>query len=176
MEKALGGAKIDVLVHSLANGPEVAKPLLETSRNGYLAAVSASSYSYVSMLQRFGPLMNKGKSFFCCFCFPFFFRVEGGFDGEKKHSLTLFSSSSSSSFSKTTGGAAISLTYLASEKIIPGYGAFAFLFRSVFFFFFCFVREEEEKELTPPTLFLFLFSKTQTPKQRRRHVLGQGRP
>jgi enoyl-[acyl-carrier-protein] reductase (NADH) len=53
-----------VLVHSLANGPEVAKPLLETSRNGYLAAVSASSYSYVSMLQRFGPLMNKGEDLF----------------------------------------------------------------------------------------------------------------
>ena len=42
---------IDILVHSLANGPEVAKPLLETSRSGYLAAMSASSYSYVSMLQ-----------------------------------------------------------------------------------------------------------------------------
>ncbi|CAL5227872.1 g10912 [Coccomyxa viridis] len=71
--------KIDILVHSLANGPEVTKPLLETSRKGYLAALSASAYSYVSMLQRFGPIMNPG-------------------------------------------GAAISLTYLASEKIIPGYG------------------------------------------------------
>lgn len=70
---------IDVLVHSLANGPEVVKPLLETSRKGYLAAMSASSYSYVSMLQRFGPLMNPG-------------------------------------------GAAISLTYIASERVIPGYG------------------------------------------------------
>jgi enoyl-[acyl-carrier protein] reductase I len=67
LEKALGGKKIDVLVHSLANGPEVAKPLLETSRNGYLAAVSASSYSYVSMLQRFGPLMNKGTLFLSLF-------------------------------------------------------------------------------------------------------------
>lgn len=28
---------IDILVHSLANGPEVQKPLLETSRKGYLA-------------------------------------------------------------------------------------------------------------------------------------------
>ncbi|KAL3136928.1 hypothetical protein ABBQ32_006534 [Trebouxia sp. C0010 RCD-2024] len=71
--------KIDIMVHSLANGPEVTKPLLETSRRGYLAALSASSYSYVSMLQRFGPLMNPG-------------------------------------------GAAISLTYIASERIIPGYG------------------------------------------------------
>ena len=71
--------KIDVLVHSLANGPEVVKPLLETSRKGYLAAMSASSYSLVSMLQRFGPIMNPG-------------------------------------------GAVISLTYLASEAVIPGYG------------------------------------------------------
>jgi hypothetical protein len=66
-------------VHSLANGPEVVKPLLETSRKGYLAAMSASSYSYVSMLQRFGPIMNPG-------------------------------------------GAAISLTYIASNQVIPGYG------------------------------------------------------
>ena len=41
IEKEFG--KIDILVHSLANGPEVKKPLLETSRNGYLAAVSSSA-------------------------------------------------------------------------------------------------------------------------------------
>jgi len=70
---------VDIIIHSLANGPEVQKPLLETSRHGYLAAVSASSYSFVSMVQRFGPIMNKG-------------------------------------------GAALSLTYLASERVIPGYG------------------------------------------------------
>ena len=45
--------KIDIRRALAANGPEVAKPLLETSRNGYLAALSASSYSKVSMLQRF---------------------------------------------------------------------------------------------------------------------------
>uniref|UniRef100_A0A803QNZ2 Enoyl-[acyl-carrier-protein] reductase [NADH], chloroplastic n=1 Tax=Cannabis sativa TaxID=3483 RepID=A0A803QNZ2_CANSA len=70
---------IDILVHSLANGPEVSKPLLETSRNGYLAAISASSYSFISLLSHFVPIMNPG-------------------------------------------GASISLTYIASEKIIPGYG------------------------------------------------------
>lgn len=43
--------KIDILIHSLANGPEVTKPLLETSRKGYLAASSASAYSAVSLLQ-----------------------------------------------------------------------------------------------------------------------------
>jgi enoyl-[acyl-carrier protein] reductase I len=71
--------KIDILVHSLANGPEVTKPLLETSRKGYLAASSASAYSAVSLLQKFGPIMNEG-------------------------------------------GSMLSLTYIASEKVIPGYG------------------------------------------------------
>lgn len=71
--------KIDIVVHSLANGPEVTKPLLETSRKGYLAASSASAYSAVSLLQKFGPIMNPGGSF-------------------------------------------VSLTYIASEKVIPGYG------------------------------------------------------
>merc|ERR1711908_76843 len=71
--------KIDILVHSLANGPEVQKPLLETSRAGYLAANSASAYSLVSLVQRFGPIMNEG-------------------------------------------GSVLSLTYIASEMVIPGYG------------------------------------------------------
>lgn len=70
---------IDILVHSLANGPEVQKPLLETSRNGYLAAISSSSYSFVSLLAHFGPIMNQG-------------------------------------------GSTMSLTYVASERVIPGYG------------------------------------------------------
>src|SRR5690349_14813953 len=30
-----GAPSLDILVHSLANGPEVKKPLLETSRSGY---------------------------------------------------------------------------------------------------------------------------------------------
>lgn len=51
---------IDFLVHSLANGPEVKNPLLQTSRKGYLAAVSASSYSFVSLVRHFGPIMPKG--------------------------------------------------------------------------------------------------------------------
>ncbi|SCC90863.1 Enoyl-[acyl-carrier-protein] reductase [NADH], chloroplastic [Chlamydiales bacterium SCGC AG-110-M15] len=71
--------EIDILVHSLANGPEVKKPLLETSRAGYLAALSASSYSFVSLLSHFGPLMREG-------------------------------------------GSVLSLTYLASERVVPGYG------------------------------------------------------
>jgi enoyl-[acyl-carrier protein] reductase I len=71
--------KIDILIHSLANGPEVTKPLLETSRHGYLAAVSSSAYSMVSMVQRFAPHMNQG-------------------------------------------GAVLSLTYLAGERTVPGYG------------------------------------------------------
>jgi len=70
---------IDFLVHSLANGPEVTKPLLETSRKGYLAASSASAYSLVSMVSRFAPIMN-------------------------------------------AGGSVLSMTYIAAERVIPGYG------------------------------------------------------
>ena len=42
------GACLDIVVHSLANGPEVTKPLMETSRAGYLAAHGASAYSMIS--------------------------------------------------------------------------------------------------------------------------------
>ena len=52
---------IDYMVHSLANGPEVTKALLDTSRAGYLAASSASAYSLVSMVSRFAPIMNPGR-------------------------------------------------------------------------------------------------------------------
>src|SRR5438445_10119973 len=58
-----GEQPLDIVVHSLANGPEVKKPLLETSRKGYLAAIGASSYSFASLVQRFGPLVKKGGSF-----------------------------------------------------------------------------------------------------------------
>ena len=74
-----GERPLDVVVHSLANGPEVKKPLLETSRAGYLAAVGTSAYSLVAMVQRLGPLMRPG-------------------------------------------GAVLSLTYMASERVVPGYG------------------------------------------------------
>jgi len=53
---------IDIIVHALANAPEVKSPLLETSRKGYLAAISASSYSLVSLISHFGPIMNKDGS------------------------------------------------------------------------------------------------------------------
>jgi len=71
--------KVDILVHSLANGPEVTKPLLETSRQGYLAASSASAYSLVSMVSKFAPIMPEGSS-------------------------------------------VVSLSYIASERVVPGYG------------------------------------------------------
>src|SRR5436190_11324067 len=79
MQRDFGDQSIDILVHSLANGPEVKKPLLETSRRGYLEAVGVSAYSLVSMLARCGPLMRRG-------------------------------------------GSVVSLTYMASERVIPGYG------------------------------------------------------
>ncbi len=74
-----GVRSLDIVVHSLANGPEVKKPLLETSRAGYLTAVSVSAYSLVSLVARLGPLLRPGGSF-------------------------------------------LSLTYLASERVVPGYG------------------------------------------------------
>lgn len=74
-----GEGGLDIVVHSLANGPEVKKPLLETSRKGYLAAVSASAYSLTSMVAAFAPIMKRG-------------------------------------------GAFVSLTYMAAERVVPGYG------------------------------------------------------
>lgn len=58
-----GGQCLDIVVHSLANAPEVKKPLLETSRHGYLAAVGTSAYSFASMLGRLGPLVRPAGSF-----------------------------------------------------------------------------------------------------------------
>ncbi len=74
-----GDKPIDYVVHSLANGSEVKKPLLETSRAGYLNAVGVSAYSMVGMVGKLGALVRPG----------------GGF---------------------------VSLTYMASERVIPGYG------------------------------------------------------
>ncbi|PWA41698.1 enoyl-ACP reductase 2 [Artemisia annua] len=61
---------IDILMHSLANGPEVTKRLIETSRQGYLAAISASSYSFISLLQHFVPIMNPGSTSVSLTAFP----------------------------------------------------------------------------------------------------------
>lgn len=79
IEKDFGATPLDVVVHSLANAPEVKKPLLDTSRAGYLSAVSVSAYSMVSLVRALGPLMRPGGSF-------------------------------------------LSLTYMAGERVIPGYG------------------------------------------------------
>jgi enoyl-[acyl-carrier protein] reductase I len=54
---------LDIVVHSLANAPEVKNPLLETSRRGYLAAIGTSAYSFASMLARLGPLTRPAGSF-----------------------------------------------------------------------------------------------------------------
>jgi len=79
MRREFGDKSIDIVVHSLANGPEVKKPLLQTSRKGYLAAVSASSYSFVALVRSFGPLL----------------RPQGAF---------------------------LNLSFLAAERVVPGYG------------------------------------------------------
>ena len=58
-----GEQPLDMVVHCLANGPEVKKPLLQTSRKGYLAAVGVSAYSYTSMVNHFGPLVKERGAF-----------------------------------------------------------------------------------------------------------------
>ena len=62
MEKDFGQGGLDIVVHSLANGPEVRKALIDTTRAGYLAAIGVSAYSLVSMMRSLGPLMRKGGS------------------------------------------------------------------------------------------------------------------
>lgn len=74
-----GERPVDIVVHSLANGPEVRNALLDTSREGYLSAVSQSAYSFVSFVRRFGPILRPGGSF-------------------------------------------LSLSFMASERAVPGYG------------------------------------------------------
>ena len=63
LREDFGEGCLDIVVHSLANGPEVTKPLMETSRKGYLAAVGASAYSFVSLAQRMQPLMRPNGAF-----------------------------------------------------------------------------------------------------------------
>jgi enoyl-[acyl-carrier protein] reductase I len=60
-----GDQSLDVVVHCIAHAPDVTKPLLETSRADYLAALSASSYSMLALVQRFAPMMRVGGSFLC---------------------------------------------------------------------------------------------------------------
>ena len=79
LEADFGEASLDVVVHSLANAPEVKSPLVDTSRQGYLSALSVSAYSNISLVKHLAPLMR-------------------------------------------TGGSFLSLTYMAGERVIPGYG------------------------------------------------------
>jgi enoyl-[acyl-carrier protein] reductase I len=74
-----GEKPVDIVVHSLARASEVTNALLDTSRKGYLDALGASSFSFVSLVQRLGPLLRSGGSF-------------------------------------------VTLSYMASERVVPGYG------------------------------------------------------
>src|SRR5688500_6373137 len=62
MSDDFGPGGLDIIVHSLANGPEVRKKLTDTTRTGYLAAVAVSAYSMVSMMRSLGPMMRRGGS------------------------------------------------------------------------------------------------------------------
>ncbi len=79
LTEEFGPNPVDIVVHSIANGPEVRNALIETSREGYLSAISQSSYSFVALVQRFAPLLRPG-------------------------------------------GAFLTLSFMASEKAVPGYG------------------------------------------------------
>lgn len=74
-----GDQALDIVVHSLANAPEVKSPLVDTSRQGYLSALGVSAYSNISLVRHLAPLMRPN-------------------------------------------GAFLSLTYMAGERVIPGYG------------------------------------------------------
>jgi len=74
-----GEGALDIVVHSLANAPEVKSPLVDTSRHGYLSAVGVSAYSNISLVRHLAPLMRPN-------------------------------------------GAFLSLSYMAGERVIPGYG------------------------------------------------------
>jgi enoyl-[acyl-carrier protein] reductase I len=74
-----GSAPLDIVIHSLANAPEVKSPLVDTSRQGYLSAISVSAYSNISLVRHLSPLMR-------------------------------------------SGGAFLSLSYMAGQRVIPGYG------------------------------------------------------
>lgn len=51
---------VDVVIHSMAFSPEIAKPHLEVSRSAYLTALGVSSYSLISLSRALMPLM-KGR-------------------------------------------------------------------------------------------------------------------
>lgn len=63
LREDFGQPCLDIVVHSLANGPEVQKPLVETSRHGYLSAMGSSAYSFVSTVQKLQPLMRPNGAF-----------------------------------------------------------------------------------------------------------------
>jgi enoyl-[acyl-carrier protein] reductase I len=79
LRRDFGDQGLDIVVHSLANGPEVKKQLVDTSRAGYLTAVGVSAYSNISLVRNLAPMMRPGGSF-------------------------------------------LSLTYMAGERVVPGYG------------------------------------------------------
>lgn len=52
---------VDVVIHSVAFSPEIAKPHMEVSRSAYLMAMSISSYSLVALTRAALPLMKGRK-------------------------------------------------------------------------------------------------------------------
>ncbi len=63
LRQDFGDGALDIVVHSLANAPEVKSPLVDTSRAGYLSAVSVSAYSNISLVRNLSPLMGPEGAF-----------------------------------------------------------------------------------------------------------------
>jgi enoyl-[acyl-carrier protein] reductase I len=73
---------IDILVHSVAFSPEIKNKAIDTSRSGYLTALSISAYSLTALLRAALPYMEN----------------------------------------RPDGAAAVGLTYLGGDRVVPHYG------------------------------------------------------
>lgn len=73
---------IDILIHSIAFSAEIKNKMIDTSRKGYLNALSISSYSLTALLRALQPMMAD----------------------------------------RPDGAAALGLTYLGGERVVPHYG------------------------------------------------------
>src|SRR5262249_31110925 len=82
MKKLAPWGAVDILIHSVAFSAEIKNKAIDTSRTGYLNALSISAYSLTALLRAALPLMAD----------------------------------------RPDGAAAVGLTYLGGDRVIPHYG------------------------------------------------------
>jgi enoyl-[acyl-carrier protein] reductase I len=82
MKNMASFGSIDILIHSIAFSAEIKNKALDTSRKGYLNALSISAYSLTALLRAAQPLMAD----------------------------------------RPDGAAALGLTYIGGERVVPHYG------------------------------------------------------